>query len=539
MADMPVTDELDAPAAAFPEQPPAPTRTEILRARLLEPMPRDGWIGWAVPGIIAVLGGILRFLNLGRPHKLVFDETYYVKDGWSLIQYGVEVSSRLEAKKADELFTAGNADIYGTTGSYVVHPPVGKWLIGIGEWIFGIESSFGWRFAVALLGTMSILIVGRVARRLFRSTWLGGVAAFLLAFEGLHLTMSRTGILDIIVMFFALAGFAALLVDRDRSREILAQRVGALPPGEYPRWGPWLGWRPWRWVAGLSLGLCVSTKWSGIFFIAVFGLMTVLWDLGARRAAGVDNWFGTAFLTDGPFAAVQLVVLSAVIYPVSWAGWFLSDRGYLRNWAQDNPELGVSWLPPALRSWAHYHHEMWRFSTTLTTEHSYMSNPWGWMVQARPTSFFYEGPTLGDNGCHVDQCSQAVTTIGTLPLWWGGTLALIVVLYQWIVRRDWRAGAALSGIAAGYLPWFNWQHRTIFTFYEVAFEPWVVLAVTMCIGLFLRSARDAPTRRLYVWAVAGFLLLGLALFAWNYPIHTAEVIPYTQWYLRMWFPSWI
>ncbi len=44
---------------------------------------------------------------------------------------------------------------------------------------------------------------------------------------------------------------------------------------------------------------------------------------------------------------------------------------------------------------------------------------------------------------------------------------------------------------------------------------------------------------LYVWAVAGFLLLELALFAWNYPIHTAEVIPYTQWYLRMWFPSWI
>lgn len=162
MADVPVTDELDAPAAAFPEQPPTPTRTEVLRARLLEPMPRDGWIGWAIPGIIAVLGGILRFLNLGRPHKLVFDETYYVKDGWSLIQYGVEISSRLEAKKADELFTSGNADIYGTTGSYVVHPPVGKWLIGIGEWIFGIESSFGWRFAVALLGTVSILIVGRL-----------------------------------------------------------------------------------------------------------------------------------------------------------------------------------------------------------------------------------------------------------------------------------------------------------------------------------------------------------------------------------------
>lgn len=539
MAGVPVTDEIDATAAAFSDEPPAPTRTEILRARLLEPMPRDRWLGWAVPGIIAILGGMLRFLGLGRPHKLVFDETYYVKDGWSLIRYGVEMAPTLEAKKADELFTSGNADIYGTTGAYVVHPPVGKWLIGIGEWLFGIESSFGWRFAVALLGTLSILIIGRAARRLFRSTWLGGVAAFLLAFEGLHLTMSRTGILDIIVMFFALAAFAALLVDRDRSREILAVRVGALSAGDYPRWGPWLGWRPWRWVAGLSLGLCVSTKWSGIFFIAAFGLMTVLWDMGARRAAGVGNWFATAFWKDGPYAVLQLVVLPAITYPVSWAGWFLTDRGYLRQWAEENPGLGVSWLPSALRSWVHYHHEMWNFSTTLTTEHAYMSNPWGWLVQARPTSFFYEGPKLGEAGCAVDQCSQAVTTIGTLPLWWGGVLALVVVVYQWAVRRDWRAGAVLSGIAAGYLPWFNWQHRTIFTFYEVAFEPWVALAVTMCIGLLLRSARDAQTRRLYVWAVAAFLLVQLAVFAWNYPIHTAQVIPYSQWYLRMWFPSWI
>ena len=72
--------------------------------------------------------------------------------------------------------------------------------------------------------------MGRVARRLFGSTALGCVAAFLLAFEGSHFVMSRTGILDIIVMFLALCGFAALLIDRDRSRAILAEKVGATPP---------------------------------------------------------------------------------------------------------------------------------------------------------------------------------------------------------------------------------------------------------------------------------------------------------------------
>lgn len=551
MTPVTVTQAPPAPAprpAAGGALTSAATRTQELRERLLghaasPQTPRERLIGWLVPGVIALIGGLLRFLHLGRPHALVMDETYYVKDGWSLIRFGVEMSTRLDGTKADAEWVRGNVDVYSDTGSYVVHPPVGKWLIGLGQWLIGPESGYGWRFAVAVLGTISILVVGRAARRLFGSTLLGGIAAFLLAFEGLHFVLSRTAFLDIIVMFFALCGFAALLVDRHASREILARKVGALPPGQWPASGPWLGWRPWRWVAGLSLALCTSTKWSGIFFVAVFGLMTVWWDMGARRAAGVRHWAGGALLKDGPYAACQLVVLTAVVYPLSWLGWFLSDRGYLRTWAIDHPGEGVSWLPPALRSWVHYHQEMWHFSTTLTTPHAYQSNPWGWLVMARPTSFYYQASTLGEPGCDVANCSAAVNAIGTLPLWWASVPALFVVLFHWVARRDWRAGAILAGIAAGYLPWFLWQHRTIFTFYTVAFEPYVVLAVTFVIGLFLRGAvqPDATPdgRRWRVWVVAGYLLLCLLVFAWFLPIYTAEVIPYRSWFNRMWFPSWV
>jgi dolichyl-phosphate-mannose--protein O-mannosyl transferase len=28
-------------------------------------------------------------------------------------------------------------------------------------------------------------------------------------------------------------------------------------------------------------------------------------------------------------------------------------------------------------------------------------------------------------------------------------------------------------------------------------------------------------------------------FAWFWPIYTAQVIPYQQWWLHMWFPSWV
>ena len=154
-------------------------RGEQLRARLLGFRPTDALWGWAGPLLFAAIGGILRFWALGRPHQLVFDETYYVKQGVSMLEYGVEMRWKGEGEKVDPLFTTGNLDVFKSTeGDMVVHPPVGKWIIAGGEWLFGPTSSFGWRFAVALLGTLSILMVGRIARRMFGSSWLGAIAAF-------------------------------------------------------------------------------------------------------------------------------------------------------------------------------------------------------------------------------------------------------------------------------------------------------------------------------------------------------------------------
>ena len=518
------------------------TRTDELRLRLLGHAPTDRLWGWLGPGLIALVGGVLRFWNLDRPKALVFDETYYVKQAYSLLHYGVEMRVLDSLKKPDDAFVGGSQNIFSTTdGDMVVHPPAGKWLIAAGEWLLGSGSGWGWRFSVALVGTLSILVVGRVARRLFGSTALGCVAAFLLAFEGSHFVMSRTGILDIIVSFWALCGFAALLVDRDRSREVLAEKVGALPRGTWPEgMGPWLGWRPWRWVAGLSLGLATSTKWSGLFFLAAFGIMSVWWDMGARRTVGVRRWGRGAILKDGPYAALAMVGTTVVVYVLSWTGWFLTSNGYHRQWNTFHPGEGPQWLPAVLRNWWKYHQDAYQFNTTLHTAHPYQSNPWSWMLQTRPTSFYYESPTRGVAGCTVDQCSQAINPIGTISVWWLGILALLVVLWWWLVRRDWRAGAIAAGFIGGYLPWFHYQDRTIYTFYAVAFEPWVVLAVVFLIGLWVGRREDDPERWRWRWfVVGGYLALTLALFAFFHPVYVADTLPYEHWRWRMWFTSWI
>lgn len=527
------------PGRAAAPRPPVLHPRLTLRERLLGMQAHDRLWGWLGPLAVALVGGFLRFWHLDRPAKLVFDETYYVKDGASLIRYGVEIATKPELKKPDALFTAGNTDVFGTTGEYVVHPSIGKWMIGLGQLLFGSESPWGWRFSAAVVGTVSILMLGRIARRLFGSTLLGTTAAVLLAFDGQHFVHSRTGLLDVFVMFWALAGFGCLLIDRDRAREKLAARVEARGASPF---GPGLGIRWWRLAGALCLGLCCSTKWSGIFFLAAFGLMSVLWDVAARRASGTRHWLVTGLVRDGGTAALTMLPIAFVVYLASWTGWFLSDNGFNRQWGEQHPSERFGWIPDSVRALWNYHQQMWGFNTTLHSPHTYQSNPWSWLVLGRPTAFFYEGWRPGNqwHTCPYTDCSRAVTALGNPVIWWGGTISIAVLLVVWLLGRDWRAGAVLAGLAGGYLPWFLYQERTIFTFYAVAFVPYVVLALTFTLGLVLGPRTASEDRRLYGGIAAGVVvLLAVLAFAWFYPVWSAQLMSHAAWVNRMWLPSWI
>jgi dolichyl-phosphate-mannose-protein mannosyltransferase len=574
-----------------PQASPAPDAfaDAALRHRLLGYRPTDRFWGWAVPLLIAAVGGFLRFWQLDRPHELVFDETYYVKQGASYLRVGYELATNGDSTpKPDDKFTHGTVNVFLNSPDFVVHPPVGKWMIAFGEWIFGPASSWGWRFSAAAVGTLSILMIGRIARRLFGSTLLGGVAALLLAVDGEHFVLSRTGLLDVFVMFWALVGFGCILIDRDRARARLSSRLAARaanmaaaqvpdaelalagrPPGSVAEisdrtaplgevspagepaapdapenvtglFGPWLGVRWWRIAAVISLALCTGTKWSGVFFLVAFMAASLLWDLGARRTAGVPHWFIGTFLRDSLQAIVITLVLAPLTYLATWTGWFLSKDAYYRQWAADNPSKTWGWVPESLRSLWHYHQDMYHFNITLHSPHVYQSNPWSWTVLGRPTAFYYVSIKQGQSGCTAAECSRAITDLGNPVIWWGGTIAIGVLLFCWALGRDWRAGAVLAGLAGGYLPWFMYQARTIYTFYAVAFVPWVVLALTFALGLLLGPRTASPSRRLYGTIAAGsVVVLAVLAFAFFWPVLSAQIIPRSDWSARMWLPSWI
>jgi dolichyl-phosphate-mannose--protein O-mannosyl transferase len=423
-------------------------------------------IASAAPILIAIGAFFLRVINLGNPKGFVFDEVYYVDGARDYLRYGVEVA--------------------GSKPEFVVHPPIGKWCIALGIKIFG-DSEFGWRIAAAVAGTLIILIAARLAHELFYSPFLTAITAALMAFDGLLLVHSRTALLDLFLTLFILTA-------------------------------AYFWFRRQYWYSGIFFGLALATKWSALYFIALFALVTLFRLLKATPVKESLREVGIRIL--------QFGFLPLGIYLTSWAGWLFSDRGWNRDYAS-NP----------LASLFYYHKQMLDFHTSLVEKHSYQANPWGWLIMKRPTSFFYESP----KGCGSTSCSQEVLALGTPVLWWSATIALVFLIGLWVWQFyqrsiDKKLTFILLGVIAGYLPWFFFQKRTTFSFYAIVFEPFLVLAIVYCAKLFIDKSKNPANAQVII---LGFVAVVFLNFVFFLPIYLGEVITYAQWQMRMWFVSWI
>jgi dolichyl-phosphate-mannose-protein mannosyltransferase len=516
---------------AYDETVAAQWRTKLTG----RPLTNSG-LSWLIGIAITILGGLLRFINLGNPHEVVFDETYYAKDAFGLLVWGYEHNT---LDKANELLLKGVTQIWSPGASFVVHPPLGKWLIAVGEAYVGMTPT-GWRTATALLGTLLILLVARIGRRLTRSTLVGSLAALFVAVDGLAITMSRTGLLDGILAFFIAAGFGSVLIDRDRARSRLAIRV-ARDPSSIEKFGPTLGFRRWRFLAGFFFGCALATKWSAIYYIAVFAVIVVVWDYLARRTVGSKHPMRNTLLRDFPPALVCFVIVPISVYVISWSGWFATSGGWDRHLYPSPGATGFASLAivGAFQSLLSYHDQMWQFHIHLTTHHNYQANPWGWPLMWRPTVFSYHGDA---KGCQVGvtDCRSEVTALGNPLIWWFGALALIHQAWRVVSARDWRSAVVVAGFLAGWVPWLFFPHRTTFTFYAIAWFAFTAIALAMSAAQLL-GGPDASKRRRQVGSalVTVGVVLIVAVSAWYYPLWANLPLSVDQWNLRILFSNWI
>jgi dolichyl-phosphate-mannose-protein mannosyltransferase len=509
-----------------------------MRHRMAPPVPGNMFLGWAGPLVVTAIGAFLRLYRLAVPHAIVFDESTYVPDAYSILRHGTELQA---VRNANALLLAGNTHILLQAAQASAHPPFGKIMIASGIWLFGL-APFGWRLAVAVAGSLAILMTARITRRMTRSTLLGCIAGLLLALDGLEFVLSRTALLDVFVMFWVLAAFGLLVIDRDRTRARIADAApptakdpgGRNAPGE-----PKLGIRWLRVIAGACLGLACGVKWNGVFYLPAFAALVIAWDLRACRVARFANPLHAMLRSDATWLPIWFAAIPAAAYAACWSGWFASSDGYDRNGAALNNGHPTS----AVVAWYQYNKLMLQVGIELRGNLPGSSNPLGWLVLARPIALY--SSCLPATACGAAKSTeQEVLAIGTPLIWWGGTAALLTCLIWWLARRTWQASAVLMGVAAGWLPWiwfYFLDHRIdYYYYYAVIFDPFLVIAITLCLGLIMGQSRAPAARRAIGAGLAGvYLIAVLANFVYLYPVIAAQVTPYSSWLSRMWFHSWI
>ncbi|MCJ1701097.1 phospholipid carrier-dependent glycosyltransferase [Rathayibacter festucae] len=491
-----------------------------------------------LPILVVVVAAVLRLWNLGHPRSLVFDETFYVKDAWTLWNLGFEGAW---PENPDPGFATGAVDVFTGAPSFVVHPPLGKWIIGLGMGLLGADDSVGWRLATAIVGILAVALVIVIGKLLFRSTFLASLAGLLLAIDGHAIVMSRVSLLDGILMFVALCGVAAILLDRRWAEERMAVKVAA---GDLPSWGPVLWWRPWLLTAGLIFGLAAGVKWTGIYFLAAYGVYAVVVDALLRRRAGVPFWVSGAILKQGPVTFLLVVPIALIAYLGTWLGWLRTSGGWARQWATEAPgnawSGALAWVPDWAQSLWHYHVQMYDYSINLRATHPYEANPLTWLLMLRPTSMYFVDQATGVDGCAAVRCDEAITSVANPLIWYAGVLALVYLLYRLARYREWRAGFVLMGIVAGYLPWMLYLDRTVFQFYCVVFEPYMMLALALTAGVVIGKRGDERGRRTRgIVIVLIFVVLAAALTAYFYPLWTGQQTSFSFWQAHMWLPSWV
>lgn len=165
-----------------------------------------------------------RIYNLGTPKEMYFDEIYH------------SFTARLVLNNDPKAWEWWNPHPEGFAYEWT-HPPLSKLGMVVGMKIFG-DNSFGWRIPQAILGTLSVLMIYLLANEIFKDRKTSILSAFVFSLDGLPLVLSRMGMNDSYVLFFALLSVYLFIKDKN-------------------------------FLSSLAYGLALSSKWSALYVFPI------------------------------------------------------------------------------------------------------------------------------------------------------------------------------------------------------------------------------------------------------------------------------
>jgi dolichyl-phosphate-mannose-protein mannosyltransferase len=457
--------------------------------------------------VLTLVGGVIRLLRVADPHVFVFDEVYYAKDACTYVKGALDACG-LDAVQNE------------------VHPPLGKWLIAGGIKAFGMDS-LGYRIGAVLAGTLTIVLLYLLARKILKSTLGAAVSAGLLVIDPLHFVQSRTSMLDVFVPLFAVAGFLFLVYDRERLFKGLQSNSLTGPRAL-------LFGRPWRLAAGVAAGGAVATKWSGAVVVLGLFVMAAAWEFGARRLDGEPRALLRSVRQESLSLLLCFVLVPAIVYVSSYAGvdditgW--NDQSEGDKTRPQNLEGAVLTAPWTNNSWWEAFWAEQQFNLDFhknelnDATHPYQSPPWSWMLMKRPVAYFYEEPDSEGN-------LREIIATGSPFVWWTSILALLFITYRWArgPRFGGPEGVILGGFFFTYGPWLLPLERpAVFIFYFVVTVPFICLALGY-IASRLGTSWEARA------AVVVFSVFAISLFIFFYPLLSKSPLTREAWERRLLF----
>jgi dolichyl-phosphate-mannose-protein mannosyltransferase len=433
-------------------------------------------VDWTILVLLFVAALCLRGVGLNQPVSVVGDEAFYVGDA---CRYVLENDSPRcaelvglgtpEIDSENELFE----QVFGHSPYEVeVHPPLGKWLIGAGIALFDLEP-VGWRVAPAVAGAGTIAGLFALARALGLRRVFAALAATLLAFDVMHLAMSRLAYLDVFLTFFGVLAFLFMAMDRRRV------------VGDNPWHRPWLG------AAGAAAGAAIACKWSGILTLVGISILAIMWERpregDAERTR--NRWI----------VAVSLIAIPLVVYTATFIG-------------------RVDGFADLLNA----HKDMLSFHSEYQDANNAQSPAWSWPLLKRPITLIIraDGPNF-----------RLISLLGNPVAWWPAMAGVVLAAATAVRRRLPVATIAAVGFGIAYLPWFLAPltgRQAIFIFYILPALPFIYLAAGWILEKLAAKRVGQICGGVYVAGALGSALffLPLAIFA---PVSEQEAFD------RLWF----
>jgi len=478
-----------------------------------------GFFGDGSPTIIPiaqVMGQEVSGADEGNP-ALLFDET-------DTVPY---TPTYMDGSYFDEIYHARTAyeHLHQIEPYESTHPPLGKILISLGIYVFGLNP-FGWRIVGTLFGVGMIPVMYVFAKRMFGCSEYAFIAAFLLTFDFMHFAQTRIATIDVYGVFFIMVMFYFMY--RYTTLSFYQERLWTtlVPLG----------------LSGLFFGIGAASKWIVIYGgagLALLLLLTLLERYGEYRFArrllsgrirkpDADN--EEAELSETERSRLQAVAQSFVRNTLLTLAWCVLTfvlipvivyvLSYIPFMMVPGPGHGLKDL------WAYQVH-MYNYHKNLVATHPFSSPWWEWPLMLRPI-WYYQAKLMPPG------VVSSIISFGNPLVWWPGFVSVLVSFYLVFKRNDKKLRLLLIAYCSQYLPWIL-VPRLTFIYHYFAMVPFLVLMLAYYIREFMQEKPEALGRRNLIYGYMGAVVLLFILF---YPILSGMMVPAAYTFLLRWLPGW-